>query len=66
MTCPTGKQQLTAELAKKRAKRSSASHSKPMTAYRCNECGEWHLGQPAPRKRRIPIIKPNHSMRLSK
>lgn len=66
MSCPTGKVQLTAGLAKKLARRSSANHDKPMTAYRCRECGEWHLGQPsaAHKSRRIPILYTNHQ-RLS-
>lgn len=64
MNCPTGKVSLTAERAKKRASRSSARHDKPITAYRCSFCGEWHLGQPSPRTRRIPILRTNHQ-RLS-
>lgn len=64
MSCPTGKAQLTRALAKRIAKRSRNAYSKPMTHYCCRECGQWHLGQPAPRARRIPVINTNHQ-RLS-
>jgi hypothetical protein len=37
----TGKDPLTAELARKIAKRSR--HGKA-SAYRCDNCGHWHVG----------------------
>ena len=49
MSCTTGKKPLDYERAQKLARKSSASHSHPMTAYKCTACGWWHLGQPAKR-----------------
>lgn len=63
MTCPTGKAQLTRALAKQIAKRSRDAYSKPMTHYRCHECGDWHVGQATPSHRRIRTINTNHQVR---
>jgi len=66
MSCPTGKQPLDYERAQKLARKSSASHSHPMTAYKCTACGWWHLGQPAKKPKRLPVVrKNNHQVRFA-
>lgn len=66
MSCPTGKQPLDYERAQKLARKSSASHSHPMTAYKCTACGWWHLGQPAKKPKRLPFVrKNNHQVRFA-
>lgn len=48
------------------ARKSSASHSHPMTAYKCTACGWWHLGQPAKKPKRLPVVrKNNHQVRFA-
>ena len=66
MSCPTGKQPLDYERSQKLARKSSASHSHPMTAYKCTACGWWHLGQPAKKPKRLPVVrKNNHQVRFA-
>lgn len=62
--CSTGKAPLDYERAQQLARRSSAKHSHPMTAYKCAACGAWHLGQPAKRAKRLPVIHRNHEVRF--
>ena len=65
MSCPTGKKPLDYERAQKLASKSSASHSHPMTAYKCYACGWWHLGQPFQKPKRLPYVrKNNHQLRF--
>lgn len=60
MDCPTGKAQFTAAKAKLKAKRASRRYSQPMAPYRCEECGQWHIGHPSSLGKPIPIIQANH------
>lgn len=62
--CPTGKVPLNAKQARKLARRSSAKHECAMTAYRCPDCGAWHLGRPAKRPKPLPFINRNHQVRF--
>lgn len=45
--CPTGKAVLTRELAVQRAKRSAQHYTIAMAPYRCETCGQWHIGAPS-------------------
>ena len=58
--CPTGKVPLDAPRAQQLARRSSAAYTRPMTAYKCPECGAWHLGGTSRPYRQMPIINNNH------
>lgn len=51
------------DMADKARKRSSKSHSKAMSLYRCTLCGEWHLGNPSRAKQPIKTIYSNHELR---
>lgn len=64
--CPSGKEPHEAQFAQKLAKRSSKAWSQPCTAYKCHECGQWHIGMPKASKRHerpIPVINNNHQFR---
>ena len=64
MNCSTGKKPLEYGRAEKLARRSSASHDKPMSFYKCWCCGDWHLGSPKKRSRTLPILFTNHQVRF--
>lgn len=40
--------------------RASRRYSQPMAPYRCEECGQWHIGHPSSLGKPIPIIQANH------
>lgn len=64
--CPTSQQKLTAKQALKLAKRASKAWSEPRTAYKCHECGQWHIGHPNTSRRKarhLPVLNVNHSFR---
>lgn len=62
--CPTGKVPLNAKQARKLARRSSAKYDCSMTAYRCPDCGAWHLGTRMKKPRPLPIINRNHQVNV--
>ena len=35
----------------------------PLTPYRCNECGQWHVGTRSGLKRPVKTIYDNHQLR---
>ena len=59
MPCPTGKQQHDYERATRLAKRASRSYGKPMSIYRCTECGAWHVGTAIPRPQPMRWVNNN-------
>lgn len=64
MHCPSGKSAMSSfDMASKARKRSSKSHSKAMSLYRCTLCGDWHLGNPSRAKQPIRTIYNNHESR---
>ena len=64
MPCPSGKSAMSSfDMADMARKRSSKSHSKAMSLYRCTLCGDWHLGNPSRAKQPIKIIYTNHEAR---
>lgn len=63
LECSTGKVPLDYQRAQSLARRSSARHDHAMTAYKCQHCGAWHLGQPAKRAKPLPLINRNHQLR---
>lgn len=45
--CPTGKASHSYRAAQAEASKASRRYEQPMTAYRCDQCGAWHVcGQP--------------------
>ena len=42
--CPTGKASHSYRAALAKASKASRRYERPMTAYRCHECGAWHVG----------------------
>lgn len=63
ITCPTGKVPLDAKRAKQVAKRSSASHDRPMQPYKCDECGAWHVGARSRLRPPMKRVYPVHEVR---
>lgn len=56
MNCSSAKACYTAQQAKRKAQSASRRYSQAMTAYRCKDCGAWHIGHPAGLKAPIPLI----------
>ena len=44
MQCPTGKVQHTLATAKAASKRARRRTEKTLAPYRCDLCGQWHVG----------------------
>ena len=64
MQCPSGKSVITSyEVAEKARKRSTNKHSQPMSTYRCDLCGFWHVGQNTGLKQPVKTIRNNHQLR---
>ena len=60
MPCGTGKAGHThAQLAK----RASRKYEQPMQAYRCVQCGAWHVGSHTHKARPLRQINNNHELR---
>lgn len=68
MECPTGKVVLTKEHAMQAARRARRNHSAVVGEYRCQHCGQWHVGSPSrkDKDRRIPVRHTNHQLLLEK
>ena len=60
MDCPTNKAQHDYHQATRLAKRASRSYDKPMSAYRCERCGWWHVGTATPRPQPMRLVGSNH------
>ena len=65
MQCPTGKVQHTLATAKAASKRARQRTEKPLAPYRCNECGQWHVGTRSGLKRPVKTIYDNHQLRMT-
>lgn len=66
MTCPTGKVEHTYETAVRAARRARRNRDTPLTEYRCDLCGGWHVGTTngMHKQRRIPTLHTNHTPHL--
>lgn len=65
--CPTGKVVLTKEHAELAARRGRRRRDKPLGEYRCQVCGQWHVGSPSgkDKERRIPVLRnTNHQLQM--
>ena len=63
--CPTGKAQHSYSAAKAKAKKASRRTERPMTAYRCPDCGAWHVGSHTHKPQPMRWVNNNHQMRLT-
>ena len=64
MQCPTGKVQHTLATAKAASKRARRRTDKALAPYRCEHCGQWHVGQSNGMKRRVKTIQHKHELRF--
>ena len=65
MQCPSGKVQHTLATAKSASKRARRRTDKALAPYRCEHCGQWHVGQSNGMKRRVKTIYDNHQLRFT-
>ena len=61
-TYPTGKVVLTKEHAELAARRGRRRRDNRLGEYRCDVCGQWHVGTPSrkDKDRRIPVLRNTH------
>ena len=64
MQCPTGKVQRTLATAKAASKRARRRTEKTLAPYRCDLCGQWHVGQNSGLKKPIKTIQHKHELRF--
>lgn len=65
MACATGKVQHDYTQAQRLAQRASRSHEQPMQAYRCAQCGAWHVGSKIHKPQPLRWINNNHELRMT-
>ena len=65
MDCPTGKVVHTLQTAKAASKRARRRTEKTLAHYRCNLCGQWHVGQNTGLKQPVKTIRNNHQLRFT-
>ena len=63
MSCPSGKVVHTLKTAKAASKRARRRTEKTITPYRCDLCGQWHVGQNGGLKKPAKTIRNNHQLR---
>ncbi len=63
MDCPTGKVAHTLKTAKAASKRARHRTELPLTPYRCQHCGQWHVGTRSWLKQPVKTIRNNHQLR---
>ena len=64
MDCPSGKVVHTLKTAKAASKRARRRTEKTLAPYRCDLCGQWHVGQNAGLKKPIKTIQHKHELRF--
>lgn len=65
MDCPSGKVAHTFRTAKAASKRARRRTEKPLVPYRCDLCGQWHVGQKSGLKKPAKTIYDNHQLRFT-
>lgn len=60
MACPTHKVQHSYSAAKRLAAHASRIYEAPMTEYRCQQCGAWHVGSRTHKPRPMRWVNNNH------
>ena len=64
MDCPSGKVVRTLATAKAASKRARRRTEKALSPYRCDLCGQWHVGQKSGLKKPAKTIQNNHQLRF--
>ena len=64
MDCPTGKVAHTLQTAKAASKRARRRTEKTLAPYRCDLCGQRHVGQKSGLKQPVKTIRNNHQLRF--
>lgn len=65
MGCPSGKAVHTLKTAKAASKRARRRTEKALAPYRCDLCGQWHVGQKSGLKKPAKTIRNNHQLRFT-
>ena len=65
MDCPSRKVVHTLKTATEAAKRARHRTELPLTPYRCQHCGQWHVGTRSGLKRPVKTIYDNHQLRFT-
>jgi hypothetical protein len=64
MDCPSGKVVHTLQTATEASKRARRRTEKTLAPYRCEICGQWHVGQGSGMKKPVKTIRKNHQLRF--
>ena len=64
MNCPSGKVVHTLKTAKAASKRARRRTEKTLAPYRCDLCGQWHVGQNTGLKQPVKTIQHKHELRF--
>ena len=62
--CPTGKASQSYRAALAKASKASRRYERPMTAYRCDQCCEWHVGSHTHKPQPMRLIHRFHELRI--
>ena len=62
--CPTGKASHSYRAALAKASKASRRTERPMTPYRCDQCGAWHVGSHTHKPQPMRWVNNNHQMRF--
>lgn len=63
--CITGKASHSYSAVKAKASKASRRYERPMTAYRCDQCGAWHVGSHTHKPQPMRLIHRFHELRLT-
>ena len=63
--CPTGKASHSYRAALAKASKARRHYEQPMTAYRCHECGAWHVGSHTHKPQPMRLIHRFHELRFA-
>ena len=63
--CPTGKASHSYRAAKAKASKASRRTERPMTPYRCDQCGAWHVGSHTHKPQPLRLIHRFHELRFT-
>ena len=63
--CHTGKPGYSYRMAAEKAKRATRHYDRPLTEYRCPDCGAWHVGSHTHKPQPLRLIHRFHELRLT-
>ena len=61
--CTTNKVEHSYSDAKRLAKRASRAYEAPMQAYKCQDCGAWHVGSRTHKPQPMRWVRNDHELR---